>query len=205
MAELVPSDADLEPPEAPWWLSTGFGLVVTFIVALWAVEVLDTLLLGDRLEGGGIHPRRLDGIDGILWSPFLHRGIGHLLSNTIPIAILGGLVAVAGLRRWLQVTVAVVLVGGALTWLFGRSGNHVGASLLAFGWLGYLVAAAFVERNLRSLGTALAAVVLYWTMIFGLVPRAGVSWEGHLFGAVAGVGAAWLYGRVTSGPTTSIP
>ncbi|MCP5026546.1 MAG: rhomboid family intramembrane serine protease [Actinomycetia bacterium] len=198
-------DGVLQPPPRPWWLSSGFGLVVTFIVVLWAVEALDTVLLSDRLEGGGIHPRRLDGIDGILWSPFLHRGFGHLLSNTIPVAVLGGLVAVAGLRRWLQVTVIVVVAGGAFTWLLGRSGNHVGASLLTFGWLGYLVAAAFIERNLRSMGTALVAVVLYWTMIFGLVPRAGVSWEGHLFGAVAGAGAAWLSSRDDPEPSTSFP
>lgn len=201
---LVP-DGSLEPPPRPWWLSSGFGLVVSFVAIVWAVEVLDTVVLGDWLEGGGIHPRRLDGLDGILWSPFLHRGFGHVISNTIPITVLGGLLAVAGLRRWLEVTVSVILVGGALTWLLGRPGNHVGASLVAFGWLGYLVAAAFLERSLRSMGTALVAVVLYWTMIFGLVPRAGVSWEGHLFGALAGVAVAWVLSREDPDTTTSTP
>ncbi len=195
MAEPIPTRPALEPPTQPWWLSSGFGLVASFIIVIWAIETLDTVLLNSRLEGGGIHPRRLDGLDGILWAPFLHRGFGHVLSNTIPVALLGGLVAVAGLRRWLQVTASVVVVAGALTWALGRSGNHIGASLLTFGWLGHLVTAAFLERNLRTLGTALVAVVLYWTMIFGLVPRAGVSWEGHLFGTVAGVGAAWLWCR----------
>ncbi len=200
MTEPIPTDPTLEPPPRLWWLSSGFGLVVSFIIMIWVIEALDTVLLNSRLEGGGIHPRRLDGLDGILWAPFLHRGFGHVLSNTIPVALLGGLVAVAGLRRWLQVTVSVVLVAGALTWLLGRSGNHIGASMVTFSWLGYLVAAASLERKLRSLGTALVAVVLYWTMIFGLVPRAEVSWEGHLFGAVAGVGVAWLCCRELPSP-----
>ncbi|NNE72699.1 MAG: rhomboid family intramembrane serine protease [Acidimicrobiales bacterium] len=168
-----------------------FILVVGSVVAMWLIEIIDTIALDDWAQGGGIHPRRLDGIDGIAWAPFLHGGWRHLTSNTVPFIILGGLVALRGVRTWLSVTGIIIIVGGALTWLFARNGNHVGASGVIFGFLGYLVAAAWFDRTLKAIALAVLAVVLYGSMVFGLVPSGQVSWEGHLFGAAAGVLAAY--------------
>lgn len=166
------------------------------VVVLWAVEIVDSLALDDRLERGGILPRRVDGLDGILWAPFLHDDLAHLASNTIPFLVLGGLIALRGLREWLWVTVAVILGGGALTWLLAGSGNHLGASGLVFGWFGAVLGFAVYERRLRSFAAALVAVLLYSGIVFGVLPQDGVSWEGHLFGLVAGVLAArWLAGE----------
>lgn len=172
------------------FMSTGFGLISLGLIAMWIIEAVDSTVLNDSLQGGGIQPRSGDGVDGILWAPFLHGGWDHLASNSIPFLVLGGLVALSGLRKWLGATLVIVVLGGALTWLFARTGNHVGASGLIFGYLGYLVAAAVFERRLRSIVPALIAIALYGGIWVGLRPAQGISWEGHLFGAISGIVAA---------------
>lgn len=171
-------------------MSTGFGLVAFGLAAMWLIEAVDSVILNDSLQGGGIHPRRSDGIDGILWAPLLHGDWDHLISNSIPFIVLGALVALSGIRKWLGATLVITLLGGALTWIFARGGNHVGASGLIFGYLGYLVAAAVFERKIRSIIPALIAIALYGGIWVGLKPTQGISWEGHVFGAIAGVVAA---------------
>ena len=173
----------LAVPKQLLWLAGALAL-------MWGIEILDTFVLDDFLQGGGIHPRRVDGLDGILWAPLLHAGFGHIIGNSVPFLVLGGLVALRGLRPWLTVTLTVVVVGGAATWLFARTGNHIGASGVVFGYLGYLVGAAFFERSFKAVALALVAGFFYWGLVFGLLPSGDVSWEGHLFGALAGVVAA---------------
>ncbi len=165
--------------------------LVGALALMWVIEIVDGFLLDDWLQAGGIHPRQVDGIDGILWAPMLHVGFGHLIGNSIPFLVLGGLVALRGLRTWLVVTLTVIIVGGAATWLLARTGNHVGASGVVFGYLGYLVGAAVFERSVKAVALALVAGFFYWGLVFGLLPTGEVSWEGHLFGALAGVAAAW--------------
>ena len=162
------------------------------LAAMWVIEILDTAVLDHRLEGGGIHPRRLDGIDGILWAPILHGGFTHLLSNTVPFAVLGLLVMGHGRTTWWKVTCLVTFAGGGLVWLLGGAGNHIGASGVIFGYLGFLIGAALFGRSVRAFGLAVVAVVLYGSLVWGFLPRQGVSWEGHLFGAAAGVFAAFV-------------
>lgn len=160
---------------------------------MWVVEVVDTVVLDDRLQGGGIHPRRADGLDGILWAPFLHVDFGHLVSNSVPLVVMGGLVSARGFRYWSRVTLAIVLVGGLATWLLAGSGNHLGASGVVFGYFGALLGAAWFERRPAALGGALLAIFLYSGIVAGLVPQPQLSWEGHLFGFLAGVAASrWL-------------
>ncbi len=161
------------------------------LAAMWIIEIVDVIALDDRLEGGGIHPRRLDGIDGILWAPLLHGSFAHLISNTIPFAVLGLLVMGHGRRVWWQVTGLVVFGAGVLVWILARSGNHIGASGLVFGYLGFLIGAAFFGRSARAFGLAVLAVLLYGGLVWGFVPQRGVSWEGHLFGAAVGVASAF--------------
>jgi membrane associated rhomboid family serine protease len=173
--------------------------VGALVVAFWVIELIDSVMLDDRLQGGGIHPRRVDGLDGVLWAPLLHGGWDHLISNTVPFVVLGMLVAAHGRRAWLFATAVIVLGGGALTWLLARSGNHVGASGVIFGYIGFLLGAALIRRNLRSLLLAGVAMLLYSGFWIGFVPRAGISWEGHLFGAIAGFGAARLWADVDPG------
>ena len=175
---------------------TALATLGVFIGAIWLIEIVDLVLLDEDLDRHGIFPRRWEGLDGVLWAPFLHGGLGHVASNSIPLAVLGVLVFTEGIPRWWTVTASVAIAGGALTWLFARSSLHIGASGVVFGYMGYLMASAYCSRQLRSIAIALGVGLVYGgALIFGLVPRPGISWEGHLFGLVAGVATAALVHR----------
>ncbi len=171
-------------------LWTPVGLLLLALAVMWGIEIVDTLALDDRLQGNGILPRRRDGLDGILWTPFLHSDFGHITSNSLPLLALGGLVAVRGMRYWALVTLTVIVVGGGLTWTLAGFGNHIGASGVVFGYFGALLAAAVFERRPRALASALLVIFFYGGMVAGVVPQEYISWEGHLFGMAAGVIAA---------------
>jgi membrane associated rhomboid family serine protease len=169
-------------------------LVVVVTVMMWLVEVVDVVILDHGLDRQGIVPRSWGGLDGVLWAPWLHGGFGHLLANTLPFVVLGWLVALGGVRRWILVTVFVTIVGGLATWVLARPAVHLGASGLIFGYAGFLLVAGIVERSLRGVLVAVAVGVLFGGMVMrGIVPAASwISWESHLFGLIAGVLAAFV-------------
>lgn len=174
--------------------------VVGMVAVMWAVEVVD-LLPGTDLDRWGIRPRELAGLIGIATAPFLHAGFGHLLGNTIPFVVLGCLVAASGLQRFVQVTVITAVVAGLGTWLFGRAGtDHIGASGLVFGYLGYLVTRGVFTRHLGQVVLGLLVLAFYGGLLWGLLPRPGISWTGHLFGLAGGVLAAWVIHRPATAP-----
>ena len=170
--------------------SRGVALVLGMVALMWLVEAVD-VVAGD-LDSAGIRPRDADGLPGIVLSPFLHGGFGHLLGNTVPFLVLGVTIAIGGLIRVAAVSAIVALIGGVGTWLTAPEGTvHIGASGLVFGFATYLVArGAYSRRPLHLLGGLLVLAVYGTTLLFGLVPTPGVSWQGHLFGAVGGVVAA---------------
>lgn len=164
------------------------------VAALWVIELCN-VLLGHRLSRWGIVPRTMWGLVGIPLSPFLHGSVVHLLLNTLPLTLLGGLVMMQGKARFLEVSLCITMLGGAGVWLFGRAASHVGASGLIFGYFGYLVARGWYRRDLYALSAAALTVLFYGGMLWGIVPtRLGVSWEAHLFGLLAGIVAARLQG-----------
>jgi membrane associated rhomboid family serine protease len=170
--------------------SRGMALVIGMVALMWLVEAVD-VVAGD-LDSAGIRPRDADGLPGIVVSPFLHGGFGHLLGNTVPFLVLGVAIAIGGLIRVAAVSAIVALIGGVGTWLTAPEGTvHIGASGLVFGFATYLVArGAYSRRPLHLLGGLLVLAVYGTTLLFGLVPTPGVSWQGHLFGAIGGVVAA---------------
>lgn len=177
-------------------ISVGAAMVVAAIAAMWTIELVDTVLLSDRLQANGIVPRQRSSIDGIAYSPFLHLGWPHLIANTVPFVVLGVLVSLWGWRRWILVTLIIVVAGGGATWILARPANHIGASGVVFGYFGFLIGAVFYERRLWPIVPAGIAVFAYGSAIVGgLVPTEGVSWEGHGFGAAAGLIAAKLTSR----------
>ena len=166
--------------------------IIGFIVLIWAIEMVNWIL-GHRLSQFGIIPRTVQGLIGIPLGPFLHGSITHLALNTVPLFVLGGFVVLQGLRVFLQTSTLIILIGGALLWLLGRSAAHVGASVLIFGYFGYLIARGWYDRKIDSLIVATVTILLYGGLVWGVLPSAGpVSWEGHLFGLVAGIIAARL-------------
>ena len=164
------------------------ALLLGFVGTLWAVELVDLLVFRGGLDFLGIRPRNTEWLWGIVLAPFLHGGLPHLIANTAPLLVLGGLVLLRRRLDYVLVTVIVTLVGGFGVWLFApRNTVHLGASGVAFGYLGYLIARTWFERSLTSLAIALVAGFLYSGALLGVLPgQRGVSWEGHLFGLLAG-------------------
>ena len=132
-------------------------------------------------------PRRLDGLVGVLGAPLVHGSFAHLAANTLPLLVLGGMVAVRGAVYYVTTTLAIAVLGGLGLWLLGRSAAHVGASGVIFGYFGFLVGRGYYERSLPSVAVAVLVAVVYGGMIGGVLPRDDrVSWEAHLFGLLAG-------------------
>jgi len=163
------------------------------VVLAWGVEIVDTLLLG-RLDQFGIRPRTREGLIGVVTAPFLHLGFGHLLSNTVPFLLLGGVVLLGGRKLFVVVTLVVAALGGMALWTLGPpASNHIGASLLVFGYLGFLLARGVFERSVFWIVVSVTTLLLYGGMIRGVFPsQPGISWQGHLCGFLAGVVAARL-------------
>jgi len=171
--------------------------IFTLVIVIWVVQIVN-YALGYRLNDWfGLAPWDFGGLIGIPMSPILHAGFGHAIANTVPLVMLGGMAAMASPKRFLDATIIIVLLGGLLVWLLARGGNHVhvGASGLVFGYLGYIVALGLFERSVRAIFMAAVAALLYGGLVWGVFPDYRVSWESHLFGAVAGAAAAWLLTR----------
>ena len=171
----------------------GLLLVAAMAAVMWVVEIADQLDHG-RLERFGIEPRDPGALDGIAFAPFLHAGFDHLIGNTVPFLVLGAAIALGGALRVAAVTVIVAVVGGLGTWLVAPADTiHIGASGVVFGYAAYLVARGFFSGRLLQIGLGLLVLGVWGaTLLRALVPTDGISWQGHLFGAVGGVLAAWL-------------
>ena len=182
-------------------------LLLIFVAVVWLVHLVNAYLFDGELNRYGLSPMALPyrwlsefdlsvpylagSLRGILLSPMLHGSFSHILSNTLPLLALGGFVALRGAKTFIGVSLFVVVLGGLLVWLVGRPAVHIGASGLVFGYFGYLVAQGWYERSFVSILIAAATLLLYGGIIFGVLPQGGfISWEGHLFGLIAGVLAA---------------
>lgn len=162
---------------------------------LWVIQFVNAAEDYDLDDSLGLRPRHLDGLWGILGMPFLHGSYQHMWSNTIPLIAIGWVLLLAGARIWLIVTGLVVVAGGLLTWLVAPGDEViVGASGLIFGWLGYLLARAYFSRQFKWILVAIVVLIFFGTLLFGLFPtiNSGVSWQAHVCGFAAGVGAGAL-------------
>jgi membrane associated rhomboid family serine protease len=173
------------------------GLAVVMLV----VQIIN-VATNYSLIHWGIESRDLSGLWGVLFAPLIHGSWGHLFGNMIPFLIFGLLLFVGGVRQFVAVTVVVWLVSGLGVWLIGPSNAYtVGASGLIFGWLAYLVARGVFTKNWGQLAIGLVLLILYggmfWTGIFhtAFFGSGGISWQGHLFGAIGGLLAAFLVAR----------
>lgn len=170
-------------------IRTGITFAVGYVVVIWAVFIINMVVFGGSLNAYGIRPLDFGGIWGIFFSPFLHANWEHLLSNTVPGAIFCFLIGLSGRLAWWEVTIISLLVGGIGTWLLGGPGTlHIGASGLVYGWLAYLIVRGIFNRSARQFALGVVLGIAYSGLIWGVLPvTPGVSWQGHLFGAIGGI------------------
>ncbi|HWJ82287.1 MAG TPA: rhomboid family intramembrane serine protease [Nocardioides sp.] len=184
---------DLEDRGLPAWQVAALG-AGGFTALLWLIEIVDTAM-NHRLDQYGVQPRSGEGLLGIVFAPLLHGGWAHLEANTVPCLVLGFLTLATGLLRGLLATAVIWVVGGVGVWLVaGSNSDHIGASGLIFGWIVYLVVRGIVNRRLWEIALGLVVLLLYGSALWGVLPgQPGVSWQGHLFGAIGGGLAAVLF------------
>lgn len=169
------------------------GLVYAagYVALIWAVHIINVFLFGGVLTAFGIHPLDTSSLPFIFTSPILHANFEHLMSNTVPGAIFAFLIGYSGSRVFWEVTAFVVGIGGLGVWLLGGIGtNHIGASMLVYGWLGYLLVRGIFNRSASQIVLGVFLGLSYSGLVWGVLPLTpGVSWQAHLFGALGGIAA----------------
>jgi membrane associated rhomboid family serine protease len=177
----------------------GVALLTGVVVLMWLIEAINTLD-SNRLDSDGILPRSIDHIWGIFTAPFIHASWQHLIANTVPFVFMGLIIAVQGAKRFALVTLIVIVVGGVGTWLvspahtsLGIPEYTIGASGVVFGYATYLFARGFFNRNIVELLIGLVVGVIWGGALWSsVVPHTGISWQGHVCGAIGGIVAAYL-------------
>jgi membrane associated rhomboid family serine protease len=162
-----------------------FTTILIFVGVIWVVFIVSCLLPG--LAEYGLQPRSLVGLLGIATMPFLHGGLGHLVTNTIPLIVLLVFLTGSRAKSWV-IVLEIIVLGGILLWICGRQANHVGASALISGLITFLVLGGVFERRPIPIVVAIVTFLMYGgSLLWGFIPHdKEVSWDGHLCGAIAG-------------------
>ena len=164
------------------------------VAVLWTVFGVNALL-GGLLNIFGVIPRTTIGLRGIVFAPFIHERLDHIIANTVPFVALGWMVMLRDARHFVPVTLISALGSGLMAWLLGAPGSvHIGASGVLFGYLGFLILSGWYARSVLSVVISIIVIVVWGSVVLGVMPgQAGVSWQSHLGGFVAGMFAARLY------------
>lgn len=167
-------------------------ILIVSLGIFWIIEIADVFVFNNSLDSYGIQPHSMIGLRGIVFAPFLHGGFPHLIANTIPFLTLGWLTMVQETSDFYIVSIASALIGGLGVWVFGSPQSvHIGASILIYGYLGFLLLRGYFQKNFPSIALSIFVVIAYGSLIWGVFPsQMGVSWQGHLFGFVGGAIAA---------------
>ncbi|HEY2160480.1 MAG TPA: rhomboid family intramembrane serine protease [Solirubrobacteraceae bacterium] len=170
----------------------GLVLLGGIVLLMWVLEIVNTLD-SNGLDTDGIWGRNLGRLWGIFTAPFLHASFAHLIANTIPFVFMGVIIALHGAKRLALVTLIVVLVGGIGTWLIAPSNvPTIGASGVVFGYATYLLVRGLFDRSVLEVFVGIVVGVVWGgALISSVVPHYGVSWQGHVCGAIGGVVAAY--------------
>jgi len=172
--------------QSPWYFLTwpAVAMIVGTMLGLISTRAATKL---------AVVPRTAEGLVGLVTAPFIHANLAHLGANLPPFLVLGALVLRRGEKHFLPVVLSIIFSQGVLLWLLGRKAAHVGMSGVIFGLLGWLIAVAWYTRATPDLLAAAGVLIFYGGMLAGIAPvRKESSWEGHLFGLVAGLGTAWF-------------
>ena len=167
-----------------------------FVLLLWIVTLLDWGL-GLELTRFGVRPRSFSGLPGVLVAPLLHGDFSHLISNSLPLLVLGTGMLYLYPQSSLKVIPAVYLGPGFAVWLFGRPSLHIGASGLIYGLAIYILISGIIRRDTRAVSASMLVFFLYGTLLWGLLPgHSNISWETHLIAALIGLALAVLFRRL---------
>ena len=193
-AQTVPTVT--APAPARPTLGGSLRFVGGWLVLLWLLEVVDLMLIG-ALDGFGVSPRDVAELPQILTAPLLHFGFEHLAANSLPFLVLGTLTRMAGRRAFWVATGLSIVVSGLFAWLLSAPLTvTAGASGLIFGWLAFLLVRGLMNGDWKQILISAAVFGFFGGMLWGVFPTMpGVSWQGHLGGAVGGVLAAWWMRR----------
>lgn len=167
----------------PWLMALG---------VIWLINIFNWML-GSPFNRLGIYPRRISGLPGILFSPFLHGDFSHLFFNTIPLFVLGLAILTEGVSSFYVVTGIIMVLEGLAVWLIGRSARHIGASGVISGYFGYIITNAYLHPSYTAGILALLVIYYFGSIFLGIFPQEEkVSWESHLLGFLSGIAAAFL-------------
>jgi len=172
------------------------AIVGLMLAVMWVLELIDYADNGS-LEQYGIRSRDFSDLPDIFSAPFLHANFDHIAANTLPFAILGLVAAIRGVAKFLLMNLMVIVVGGLGVWFTGPSNAEtLGASILVFGYFGYIVGRGVFERRIADAVIAVVVALFYWSILYGLVPtNQQISWQGHLFGLIGGLLASYTLRR----------
>lgn len=175
-------------------LRTQAKLLGSTLALMW-VAFVATALSGGVLLSLGIIPRTTIGLRGILFAPFLHASLAHIMANSIPFVVLGWLVMLLDARHFVPVTILAMIGSGLMAWLLGAPRSvHIGASGVIFGYLGFLILSGWFARSFASILLSVLVIALWGGMVLGVMPgQTGISWQAHLGGFLGGVAAAGLF------------
>lgn len=175
-------------------LPVGIQTVVLSLLAMFGLHIINAYLSGNRLsQNYGLKPRQSNRLLTPILAHLLHANWRHLLSNSLPFLVLGGLIAQANMQSFWIATAAAMIVGGLGTWLMGASGAHLGASGLVTGYFGFVLGRGFFTQNSAEILIAILVGAVYFGLfrtVFGR--RKGASNVMHLFGFAGGILGAWI-------------
>ncbi len=173
-------------------LGSNIQTALTAVAILWLVYFVNFILPMD-LRLFGLRPRQLDGLAGIVFTPFLHVDLGHLIANSGLLFVLLTISLSFSRKLTFRALWIIILAGGGMVWLAGRGGTiHIGASGIIFGLIGFLMCLGIFRRDWKAFIISLAMLFLYGGALRSLfIFTPGISWSGHLFGFISGVLAAW--------------
>ncbi len=175
-----------------------------FVFLMWLVKIIEVLFDLD-FSGLGIYPMSARGLPGILFSPFIHAGFGHLFNNSLPLFLLGTALFYFYSEIAIKVSLWTYFLTGLFVWIAGRDAWHIGASGLVYGLASFLFFSGIIRKYYRLVALSLLIVFLYGSMVWGLFPGVykNVSWESHMLGFISGILLAIWYRR--EGPQEPVP
>ena len=170
------------------------ALPLFFVLLLWFVYWLEIRFDYDFVENG-IYPRTLNGLQGVLFSPFIHSDLDHLYNNSVPLLILLAALQFFYPKQTMGVLGFGILLSGSITWLIGRPSFHIGASGLIYVLFSFIFFKGLLTKYFRLIALSLTVIMIYGGMVWYVFPKVdeAISWEGHLGGFITGCILAVMY------------